>query len=374
MLDQDQNNSLELAFQRGIKLQDQTIMDYLEKLEGASRDNLANLSILGLPLDFNGIKNFFGLSGIIWPGDELLSWFVSCLETNLFIKVTGTENSALLWRLQDRVSAYFTTHSKVEDLKRYHRNADRFILENLSALATGINITLPDGEARREAILGPNNFLYQVSHLPQHQEFHQSILNLAINWFDHLFWLEEYKEAADILNSICFALARRGQRKMAENMLAAVASKAKGLTSVIAQLNLATLLREEQRLLLALRLYWRTIPALLRQHAYFQLAQVLSEIAAVYRQMGNLTRAAAILELSVILNRLLKNGKSTAIAHSQLASTYRYLKKYTLALRNSEHAVAHFRKTNDLLNLGRSLLTQGNIYYNKSKSDPALQL
>jgi hypothetical protein len=230
LLDQDQNNSLELAFQRGIKLQDQAIMDYLEKLEGSSRDNLTNLSILGLPLDFNGIKNFFELSGIIWSGDELLSWFVSCLETNLFIKAAGVDNSAVLWRLQDHVSAYFTTHSKVEDLKRYHRNADRFILENLSALATSINITLPDGDARRDAIIGPNNFLYQISHLPQHMEFHKSILNLALNWFDHLFWLEEYNEAADILNSICFALARRGQRKMAENMLAAVASKVKGLT------------------------------------------------------------------------------------------------------------------------------------------------
>lgn len=95
-------------------------------------------------------------------------------------------------------------------------------------------------------------------------------------------------------------------------------------------------------------------------------------MAAIYRQMGNLRRSAMILELSVILNRWLKNWKSLAIARSQLSSTYRYLKYYSLALRNSKKAVNYFRKTNDLLNLGRSLLTQGNIHYNKSKSDSAL--
>lgn len=373
MLDQDRNNILESAFQRGLKLLDHPIAECLEKVDGSFRDNLANLSFLGLPLEFSGIKYFFELSGFVLSDDEHLAWLVPCLEMNLFLKIVSADDDTTLWRTRDDVSAYFAAHSKIEDLKRYHRNADKFILEQFASLATSINITLPDGDVRREAVIGPNGFLYQISHLPQHQNFHQSILNIAISWFDHLFLLEEYKEAADVLNAICFALARRGQRKMAENMLAAIASKTKGLTNVVAQINLATLLREEQQATAAIQLYWRTIPKLLRQQAYVQLAQVLSEMAAIYRQMGNLVKSAIVLEFSVMLNGRLKNGKSAAIAHSQLSSTYRYLRRYSLALKNSKQAVDYFRSTNDLLNLGRSLLTQGNIYYNNSESDSAIQ-
>jgi tetratricopeptide (TPR) repeat protein len=364
---------LEAAFQRGLQFHERPIVESLEKLDQSSRENLANIAILGLPLDFSGINYFFGLNGVILSEDEQTTWLIPCLEMNLFLKITGADNETVLWRPRDDVGPFFTTHSKTEDLKRYHRNADRFILEQLASLATSINITLPDGDGRREAIIGPNNFLDQISHLPQHQQFHQSILNLAVKWFDHLFWLEEFREAADVLNHICFALARRGQRKMAENMLATIASKTKGMTSIVAQINLATLLREEQQTSSAIKLYWQIIPKLLAQRAYFQLAQVLSEMAAIYRQTGNLMRSTLVLEFSVILNRRLKNGKSTAIAHSQLASTYRYLKKYSLALKNSNQAVEHFRKTGDLLNLGRSLLTQGNIHYNNSKSESAIQ-
>lgn len=350
MLGQEQKDILESAFQRGLKLHDQSIMECLENLEVSSYENLANLAILGLPLDFNGIKCLFELSGVVLSDDDLLAWIVIFLEMNLFHKIAFTDDNTVLWRLKDEVCAYFSKYFKSEDLKKYHLNADRFILEQLASLAANNGIILPDDETRRESIIGPNNFLDHIAHLPQHQEFHQVILNLAINWFDHLFWLEEYKEAADILNHICFALARRGQRKMAENMLATVASKTKGLTTIVAQINLATLLREEQQISAAMQLYWRTIPKLLGQKAYVQLAQVLSEIAAIHRQRGHLVQSAIILEISVMLNTWLKNGKSAAIAHSQLASTFRYLKIYPLALRNSRLAVDHFRKTYDLLN------------------------
>jgi tetratricopeptide (TPR) repeat protein len=373
LLDQDRTDLLESAFQHGLQFREQPIMESLEKLEQSSKDNLSNFAILGLPLDFSGIKYFFELSGVSLSDNEHIAWLIPCLEMNLLLKITSTDKTTVLWWSRDDVKSHIATHSEIEDLKCYHRNADRFILEQVVSLAASIDVFLPDGDGRREAIIGPNNFLDQISHLPQHQEFHQSILNLAVNWFDHLFWLEEYKDASNILNHICYALARRGQRKMAENMLAAIASKTKGLASVVAQINLATLLREEQQTALAIKLYWQTIPKLLGQRAYVQLAQVLSEMAAIYRQTGKLVKSAVVLELSVMLNKWLKNRKSAAIANSQLASTYRYLKRYSLALKNSKQAVDHFRATNDWLNLGRSLVTQGNIYYNNSKSDSAIQ-
>ncbi len=373
MLDQQKKNILESAFKRGQTLHDRTLTERLVYLETSARYNLANLSILGLVLDFEGIKQFSEISGTHLSDSEHLTWLGSCLEMNLLTQIANTDTNTVHWRSQDDVCAYFAANSNIEDLRHYHLNADRFLLEQLSSLARNMEIVLPDGEARREAIIGPYGLLNHTAHIPQHQEFHQSILNLAINWFDHLFWLEEYNEAANILNHICFALARRGQRKMAENMLAMIAGKTKGLANLAARINLATLLREEQQTSAAMHLYWGTIPELMRKRSYVQLAQVLTEMAAIYRQNGKLVRSAMILEFSVILNRWLKNGKSTAIAHSQLASTYRYLRIYLLALNNSKLAVDHFRKTNDFLNLGRSLLTQGNIYNNLSRSDLAVE-
>lgn len=374
MPEQDQNNDiLESSFQRGLQFLDHPVTERLATLEEPAKDYLANFSLLDLPLDFNGIKHFFECSGLVLSDDEYLAWLVTCLEMNLFLKMEGDESQVILWKTDNDVYAYFLAHSKIEDLKRYHRNADRFFLKELASLAKSINIALPDESSLREKMIGPHGFLYHISHLPQYQNLHQTILNLAIIWFDHLFWLEEYKEAADILNAVCFALARRGQQKMAQNMLASIASKTKGLTAIVAQINLATLLRSEQQLTIAMRLYWQTIPPLLRQHAYIQLAQVLSEMAAIYRQMGKRVKSALLLEFSVMLNRWLKNGKSKAIAHSQLSTTYRHLKLYSLALKNSKRAVDYFRATNDLLNLGRSLLTQGNIHYNNSRNELALQ-
>jgi tetratricopeptide (TPR) repeat protein len=185
--------------------------------------------------------------------------------------------------------------------------------------------------------------------------------------------MEEYRQAADVLFHTCFALARRGQTAMAENMLAAIAAKAQGLPGVVAQVNLATLLRQEYKLSAALRLYRKSILKLLNLRAFIQLAQVLSEIAVIHRQMGHLGRSVIFLESSAALNHILKNHTSAAIAHSQLSSTYRYLKMYGLAARNSKLAICHFRQTNDFLNLGRSLLTQGNIYFNQHKAKQALQ-
>ena len=373
MLSVEQEHILESAFERGQNLHDQPLVECLSSLNGLSSEILINLAVLGEALTFDEMRYFLEISEIVLSYDEFLTWLVTIIELNLIRKIKSADDNQNLWQVPDEVSAYFSKHVKNENLKRYHQNADKFILERLVSFASSVGIDLPDEETKRFVIIGPNGFLDQISHLPQHQRFHNGILNLAINWFDHLFCLEKYKEAADILNSICFAIARRGQRKMAQNMLAAVASKTKGLTEVIAKINLATLLREEQQNLPALQLYWRIIPKLLGQRAFGHLAQVLTEMAAIDRQLGNLVRSAFILEFSVMLNSGLKNEKSAAIAHSQLASTYRFLKKYSLAIRNSVLAVEHFRKADDLLNLGRSLLTQGNIYYNQSKTDAAIQ-
>lgn len=354
------------------KLDSQQITDNLDQLDSAARDQLANYANLGLALTIDRIKLFFELAEEPRSDDELLLWLNQCARLRLITQTDETEGQASRWEPSDEVRAYFLSQSNTEDMLRYNLAADAYLLEVFAALAEELDIPLPEGESRRTAIIGPGQFLDQISHLPEYQDLHHQVLNLAVNWFDHLYRMEEYRQAADVLFHTCFALARRGQTAMAENMLAAIAAKAQDLPGVVAQVNLATLLRQEYKLSAALRLYRKSILKLLNLRAFIQLAQVLSEIAVIHRQMGHLGRSVIFLESSAALNHFLKNHTSAAIAHSQLSSTYRYLKMYGLAARNSKLAICHFRQRNDFLNLGRSLLTQGNIYFNQHKAKQAL--
>lgn len=372
MLDQNQKEQLVIAFQLGQSLQNISVSERLESIDSLAKEYLANFSILKLGLDFDGIKQFYEISGAARSDSEHLEWLIICLKAALLTQLFNESEDALRWEVPDDVSRYVAVHSTPESIKHYHANADKFLLEQMVQLAGQIGFQSSDKVTPREAIIQPYGFLYQVSHLPQHQEFHHGILNFALNWFDHLVQLEEYGDAANILNHICFALARRGQRKLAENLLVLIASKTKGLTNLVARTNLANLLREENQISLALRLYWQIIPGLLSQRAFLQLAQVLTHMAAIYRQKGALVKSVMTLEFSVLLNGWLKNRKSQAIARSQLASTYRYLRMYVPALNSANLAIEYFRKTNDYLNLGRSLLTRGNINYNLSRSEPAI--
>jgi tetratricopeptide (TPR) repeat protein len=95
-------------------------------------------------------------------------------------------------------------------------------------------------------------------------------------------------------------------------------------------------------------------------------------MAAIYRSRGHLLGSAMILEFCVLLNGWLKNGQSQAIARSQLASTYRYLNMYLQAANVAQHAIAYFRRSDDRLNLGRTLLTQGNIHENLGRIERAM--
>jgi tetratricopeptide (TPR) repeat protein len=373
LLDQQQKDKLTASLQRGQALNNISIFERLGSLDSSAKDQLANFSILGMGLDFEGTAQYFEIGGLVISATDLLTWLAQCLETNLLLQLENTDNDIIQWMAPEEVYKYFVTVSKPEDLKRYHLNADQYLLKQLIQLAAEIGFLLSPGVTPREAVIQLYGFLDQISHLPQYQKFHHSILNFALNWYGHLVQLEAYTEAASILNHICFALARRGQRTLAENQLALIANKTRGLTSLAAQVNLASLLREENKTSIALRIYWKAIPGLLRHRAFIQLAQVLTHMAAIYRQNGKLVRSALVLECSVLLDGWLKDRKSQAISRAQLASTYRYLHRYTFAMNNASRAVEYFRRSKDQLNLGRSLMTKGNIYYNLSRSDSALE-
>lgn len=360
VLDPRQKELLNLAAQRGQSVNRRTLADSIASINPPAFGHLASYAVLGMNLVFVEIEQFFESGGFLLQGEELINWLVQCLEWDLIRIEYPDGHDEPYFSCPDGVRHYFLTHLSSDELALEHRRAISFHSEKLALLASDIGFVLRGGEKAIE----PGGFLDQISHLPQYQSLHHNILNYALNWHEHLFQLREFEDAANILNSICFALSRRGQKKLAESLLARIATQTKGLISLAAWINLATLLRQEQQHSAALRIYWRTVPGLLRLRAFIQLAQVLTEISAVYRQTGKLIPSALMLEFSVILNGRLKNGQSQAIAQSQLASTYRLLRMYQPALKVSTAAISYFRLADDRLNLGRSLLTQGNIYYN----------
>ena len=362
MIEQIIFDDLFAAQKDGYRLRKSPVTDRLVGLSYLDWDRLACYSILGVSLDLERLEIFFKSCEELLLISELPSWLVKCVKNGL-VRVDDTTVDNLNFPVEQEVYEHFLTAVAPEDSLRYHACADKFFEGQLSTIAVEMEIELPeDPLTRRKYLIGPDGFLWQISHLPQYQEFHQTIVSFAANWHEHHFQLKRFEEAADVLNSVCFALSRRGERRLAENLLARMESVSKGRYKLVAKINLATLLREEHKLDTALKLYYQVIPGLIWSRAFLQLAMTIAEIGAIYRHKGKLVRAVMILEFSVLLNGWLKNYQGAAIANSLLASTYRYLKMYKVAIETSQKAIDYFRETNDMLNLGRSLVTLGSIY------------
>ncbi len=370
-MDPQQFDDLKQAAQRGSGDPQAALAERLSPLMPEELDYLARFAILAQRTNFEGLAAFFEMCNAPFSAGELQTWLVKCLELDL-LQMDMVENSLPYFMCPAQVCQHFLTNSSPDRLSFVHRSADRFFELQLTQLAVELQVKLPGNVSeRRAALLGPEGLLYDLAHLPQYQEFHQGMVNFALNWHEHLFVLRQFSEAANLLNAVCFAVARRGQRRMAEKLLERMALASSGLVSSVAWINLATLLREESQLSAALKIYYREIPKLIRLRAFLQLAVVVSEIGAIYRHQGRYLLSAVTLELGEILHGWLKNHQSRAIAQSQLASTYQYLRMYRAASRAARSAISYFRENGDLLNLGRSLLTQGNIYYRLKQAGTA---
>lgn len=334
---------------------------------------LGNFTVLNQSISLEGLRNFFNICGFPVPSDDHLEeWVLGGVERGLL--QIETDNNSIFFLPKEDVHAYFEKELPEEIKTEYRLAGDRFYISWLTDISTELQIDLPqDEEARRIFFIGPNGLLDILAHSPQFHETFIRVLNVAVNWQELLFQLKKFEESADIVNMICFALARQGDRSLAESLLIRIISMTHGLTNLIARINLATLLREEAQLRTSLQLYRGTIIGLLRQKAFHQLVIVFSEIGAIYRLNGQLLPAAITLEMSSLLHGILKNNKSQAIARSQLASVYRYTRLYGLALRASKLACSYFRTSNDYLNLGRSLLTRGNVLYNLNSAESSLE-
>ncbi len=201
-----------------------------------------------------------------------------------------------------------------------------------------------------------------LAHRPQAVELHRWVLAKAVYWQEQLFALGQRRQATEITNTICFALARNGHRDLALDLLARNAVALDGKSRGIAVHNLATLLRENHQHEAALPLYRQAASLLWRERAYPQFAGVLSETSNVYRDRGRLLPALLLQSLASFLRSLLRDKNGKAICDNQLSILYRSLRLYPLALWKSRAAESYFRAVEDEVNLAKVLLTQGNLY------------
>jgi len=365
--------NLHSAIKVGLKNRNIPISDRVKTLTDDDLKKLEYFTILNLWIGLEGISGFFRSCGFEdLTSEEIQGWVLCCI--NLGFLRTEVESDKAFFLPEDEVYVYFARELSSQDILECHVASDKFFISWLADTAADLEIDLAEAkDLQRKLLIGPNGVLDLLAHSPQFQGTFLGSIKLAVSWQEHLFQIKKYEEASDIVNMICFAIARQGERTFAESLLVRCISATKGISNLVSRINLATLLREDANLKPALRLYRGTILGLLKNRAYQQLAMVFSEIGVIHSHNGHLLRAAFTLEICSMLHGALRNGKSQAIAQSQLANVYRYVGLYGLALRASTLACIYFRAHTDYLNLGRALLTCGNIYYNLKLTDQALE-
>jgi tetratricopeptide (TPR) repeat protein len=267
-----------------------------------------------------------------------------------------------------------------EEIKQMHTYADRFyrtiFISILKAIYELEDLNLEEDATQEDLVnlvIRPGGFIDYGAHYPEAPSFHSWSLSRAFYWQHHLFCLGKFEEAADITNSICFALERRGYKRIVKEMLARNIEATTGLHKAVARINLATVLRQEMEHDAAMRIYVRSLFPLVIHRGYFQLAGVLSEMSNIHRDKGQLIRALLIQHSSSILRFFLKDVKGRAICHNQLSILYRTLRLYRLALYYSRSAESYWRCVLDEVNLAKTLLTQGNLYNHMKQPGVALE-
>lgn len=369
----DPSNDYIVAFEEGQRLRT-SVTDRFASLQNFDIICLSHLAILYESLAPAEILKFLATTDLSLNEEEMKGWLLSRLKDATLTLIYG-DNDTIFLGVDEEIRKSILTNRDPEDLRKLHTFADQYYEAKFRNVANLLEIK-ESGEKTeslqtRDWLIKPNGFIENLSHLPQHRSLHSFTIISAAYWEEHLFQLGKYEEAADLTNSICFSLARQGYRQLAEDTLARIASVTKGIYQLTALLNLSILLREDLRFAEALAIMHKIIPGLIFIRAFNHLAIVLSEIGVIYHQQGKQLQSVMALELSGMIHFLRKSHKSQAIAYSQLASTYRNLQIFSLARWRAQRAIQYLRGSGDLLNLGRTLITQGNIFYKLNRSKAA---
>lgn len=337
----------------------------IEALTHEQRHALTQLVVISEPLSADEVATYLTLGGLELTPDQVAELVANGFDRGILI--IPTSDAVLpVYVLEPAARAALTHGLTPGQLRRMHTHAERLYRQQFLALANvlraGPEDPMPAGATEDDAAADLRWLVDVLAHRPEAVEFHRWALAKAVYWQEHLFALGQQRQAAEITDSICFALARNGHRDLALDLLARNAAALDGKERGVAVHNLATVLRENQQHAAALPLYRRAAIMLWRERDFLNLAGVLSETSNVYRDRGRLLTALLLQSLSGTLRSLLRDAKGKAIVNNQLSILYRSLRLYPLALRQSRAAEAYFRAAEDEVNLAKVLLTQGNLY------------
>ena len=166
----------------------------------------------------------------------------------------------------------------------------------------------------------------------------------ALEWQHHLFAAGAYKAAVEIVIAVVDVLDRWSERDRAKALLHDSIATLEGFNKVVAQGNLATLLKNEGKLDEALATYqevYRTYEALGTKQ---QMAAVLNQISLVCHAQGKYGQAIEYQERSLKLKKERGDEKGQAISLHHLSIFYYIKGDYTTALACSEEAERIARK------------------------------
>jgi tetratricopeptide (TPR) repeat protein len=337
----------------------------IEALSYEQSHALTQLVVINEPLSADELAAYLALCGLELPVALGAGLIATACDHGILFSPT-TDDTPRLYALTPVARAELNRGLTPGQMRQMHVQAELFYRRQFLALANtlwgGEEGTVPAGAPEEDIAGYLRGLVDAVAHYPQVVELHRWALVKAVYWQEQLFALGQERQAAEITDSICFALARNGQRDLALDLLTRNAAVLEGRRRGGAIHNLATLLREDQQHEMALPLYRRAALLLLRERDYKNVAGVLSEMSNVYRDRGRLPAALLLQHLASTLRRLLRDAKGKAICGNQLSILYRSLRLYPLALWQSRAAESYFRSVADEVNLAKVLLTQGNLY------------
>lgn len=357
-------------------------LDISTRLANLSNDDVERLTLFcfsGLKVGKALLKTLFDLSDTPFiVENELEDWILQCVRFDLIkfdkFEVPSNNGDDLLFSPDDDLNEHFKQNIGHEKVKDFLLITDQFLFLQLTEIALLTEIELPKkDDERRRFFLEPWGLLDYLAHMPELGIFHDSITNIALNWQQILFELGQIRESSNVINMICFTLHRRGEGVLAKTLLLRVIDTTVGLQQLAAKVNLGSLYSKDHDFDIALKLYRESVFGFIRHGAIAQFLSTLAEMATIYQMKGNHFNAAILLEICVPLHGMIQERKSKAIALSKLAGVYRQLRMPKLALKKTKKACAIFRDQGDYLNLGKTLLTQGNALFNLRDWDNAAE-
>ncbi len=355
------------------------IEDRIRELDARQQNILFHFVVFNEYLSPDDILSFLEICDLGISNDDLLDLIRRGVTEDIIEPRISDGEPIPYFKVADNVQKYIW--NKLSDGEKHDKHvfAEKFYQEIFLTAIKAIYYSDESTEQQLDdesliiQIIRPTGFIDFGAHYPQAPGFHDWSISRAYYWQEHLFAIEKYGDAADITNSICFALARKGHKKIAQGLLLRNAAATDGLHKSVALVNLATLLREDQEHKSALQIYRRALVPLFSQRAGHQIAGVFSEISNIHRDIGHIFRALVYQHLSSLMRSMIKDLKGKAICNNQLSILYRTLRLRKAALRYSKAAEKHWRFSDDKVNLAKTLLTQGNIYYQMGQSTNALQ-